>query len=94
MAENENKIETAVDKAPDKKEKKNSAKSGKPSLGARIKLKWKEFKAEFKKIVWSSRRNTFQNTLLVIVSVLVVAVCIGALDYLFSGLISALGKLV
>ena len=93
MAENEKVIEKAVDPAPNKKEKKSSA-NRKPSLGARLKIKWKEFRAEFKKIVWSSRRNTFQNTMLVIVSVLVVAVCIGALDYLFSGLITALGKLV
>ena len=94
MADIENKIEQADDAAPAKKEKKSSAKSSKPSLGARIKKAWKEFRAEFKKIVWSSRRNTFQNTLLVIVSVLVIAVIIGALDYAFSGLISAAGKLI
>ena len=55
---------------------------------------FKGVKAEFKKIVWSSRRDTFRNTVLVIVSIIVVAVCIGALDYVFSTLLSALGKLI
>jgi len=88
-------IEKKAEKA-DKSDKKAVAKtkSGKPSLGARMKRSLREFKAEFKKIVWSSRRDTFRNTVLVIVSIIIVAVCIGALDYVFSTLLSALGKLI
>lgn len=95
-------VETAVENAPvekkevktDKKKAVAKSKSGKLSLGARMKRSWREFKAEFKKIVWSSRRDTFRNTVLVIVSIIVVAICIGALDYVFSTLLSALGKLI
>ena len=96
-------VETAVRNAPvekkeaakaDKKKDAPKAKSGKPSLGARLGKKWREFKAEFKKIVWSSRRDTFNNTLLVVVSAIIIAVVIGILDFAFSNLLSALGKLI
>ena len=96
-------VETAVRNAPvekkgaakaDKKKDAPKAKTGKPSLGARLGKKWREFKAEFKKIVWSSRRDTFNNTLLVVVSAIIIAVVIGVLDFAFSNLLSALGKLI
>ena len=86
MAENEKKVAETKSQKP--------AKANKPSLGAKIKKAWKEFKAEFKKIVWSSKKNTFNNTVLVIVSMVVVAVCIGVLDYAFSSLLTALGGLI
>ena len=66
----------------------------KPSVFARIGASFKNFKAEFKKIVWSSRKDTFHNTVLVIVSIIVVAVAIGLLDIGFSSLLSAIAKLV
>ena len=96
-------VETAVKNAPvekkepakaDKKKEATKAKSGKPSLKARMGKAWREFKAEFKKIVWSSRRDTFNNTLLVVVSAIIIAVVIGVLDFAFSNLLSALGKLI
>ncbi len=97
-------VEAAVEKAPvgkkeiaktsDKKDAAKKAKSGKPSLGARLGKKLREFKAEFKKIVWSSRKDTFNNTLLVVVSAIIIAIAIGVLDFAFSNLLSALGKLI
>ena len=96
-------VETAVKKAPgekkeaakaDKKKEISKAKSGKPPIKARLGKKWREFKAEFKKIVWSSKKDTFNNTLLVVVSAIIIAVAIGVLDFAFSNLLSALGKLI
>ena len=97
-------VEAAVEKAPvekkdavkaaDKKDTAKKAKSGKLPLGARLGRKFREFKAEFKKIVWCSRKDTFNNTLLVIVSAIIIAVAIGVLDFAFSNLLSALGKLI
>ncbi|MBQ4054263.1 MAG: preprotein translocase subunit SecE [Clostridia bacterium] len=86
MAENEKNVVETKSQKP--------AKAKKPSLGAKIKKACKEFKAEFKKIVWSSKKNTFNNTVLVIVSMAVVALCVGVLDYAFSSLLSALGGLI
>lgn len=73
---------------------KASAKKNKVPLGKRIKKALKEFKAEFKKIVWSNRKSTFSNTVLVIVIMVIVAVVIGLLDLGFSNLITWIGKLV
>ncbi|MBR5514785.1 MAG: preprotein translocase subunit SecE [Clostridia bacterium] len=73
---------------------KAAAKKNKVPLGKRIKKALKEFKAEFKKIVWSSRRNTFVNTVLVCVVMAVVAVTIGLLDFGFSKLLELLAGLV
>lgn len=109
MADKENKVtEEVADKeaakttkaaekqaAKDKKaaEKLAASKTKKP-LGQRIKKAFKEFKAEFKKIVWSSRRSTFQNTVLVCVLMVVFAVVIGLLDTGASRLLTWIGSLV
>ncbi len=88
----------AVKEQKTAKEKKASekaaAKKNKVSLGKKIKKGFKEFKAEFKKIVWSSKRATFTNTVLVVVVMVIVAVVIGLLDTGFSNLLSWIGSLV
>lgn len=105
MADNEKNVtETVTEKeaevkASEKKEAKVSkaskpTKKNKVSFWSKVKKAFKEFKAEFKKIVWSSRRNTFNNTVLVIVSMVVVSVVIGTLDTGFSKLLTLLGSLV
>ena len=86
MANNNDVVET--------KTAKEKTKSKKPSFGARISKTWRDFRSEFKKIVWSSKRNTFNNTVLVVVSMIVIAACIGVLDFAFSKLIAWLGKLI
>lgn len=66
----------------------------KPSIFARMGAALKNFKAEFKKIVWSSKKDTFHNTVLVIVSIIIVAVAIGLLDFGFKSLLGAIAKIV
>ena len=78
----------AAEKKPEVK------KSNKPSLGSRLNKGFREFKAEFKKIVWCNRRDTFNSTVLVVVSVIVVAAVVSGLDIGFSDAINALGKIV
>ncbi len=46
----------------------------------------KEAKAELKKVVWPTRKQAINLTLIVIVVTLIVAAFIGALDYLFNKL--------
>lgn len=83
-----------ANEAVEKKAEKVKTKTNKPSFGERLKKVWKDFKAEFKKIVWSSKRNTFNNTVLVVVSMIVIAICIGVLDFAFGKLIAWLGTLI
>ena len=78
----------AVEKKPEVK------KANKPSLGSKLGKWFREFKAEFKKIVWCNRKDTFNSTVLVVVSVLVVAAVVSGLDIGFSDAINALGKIV
>ncbi|MBQ7500015.1 MAG: preprotein translocase subunit SecE [Clostridia bacterium] len=78
--------------APEKKPE--AKKANKPSLGSRIGKWFREFKAEFKKIVWCNKRDTFNSTVLVVVSVIVVAAVVSGLDIGFSNAVNALGKLV
>lgn len=74
MAEKENK---AV-KAP-KKEKSKS-----PSLFSRIAAWFRSCKAELKKITWSSWSSVKTNTIMVLVSIIVISAAIGLVDLLFS----------
>lgn len=78
MAENE-KLETkAAEKKPEKKAKKG------PSIWARIAAWFRSVKAEMKKIVWASPKSVFSNTWMVLVTVVLFAVAIGVLDFIFS----------
>lgn len=63
-------------------------------LGKRIGKAFKEFKAEFKKIVWSSKKATFSNTVLVVACMVIVSVAIGLLDTGFSALLNWIAGLV
>ena len=54
------------------------------SLFTKIIRYFKEAKIETKKVVWPSRKETFQYTLLVIIISLGVAAFLGFLDYLLS----------
>lgn len=62
------------------KEKKTSDKSKKKKQN-RI-LKWfKDLKSEFKKVVWPSRKKVFNNTLVVLVVMVIASAFVGGLDY-------------
>ena len=85
MADNE-KLEqanAAESAAPAKKEKsdKKPEKKSKPGLFTRIKQWCKETKAELKKVQWPTRKQTINNTLIVIACVVVVGVFIALFDF-------------
>ena len=95
MAENEKKVaEEVTEKKEAKATKASKPAKNKVPLGKRIAKAWREFKAEFKKIVWSSRRATFSNTVLVVAVMVIVAVVIGLLDTGFSKLLTLLGSII
>ncbi|MBE6562931.1 MAG: preprotein translocase subunit SecE [Ruminococcaceae bacterium] len=69
-------------------------KSDKPSLFSRLAAFFKSCKAEMKKIVWSSWTTVRSNTLMVLVSIIVISAAIGIVDLLFSQGIVILSILV
>jgi preprotein translocase subunit SecE len=97
MAENE-KMEQAPQtesKKADKAQKdKKSDKSSKPSVFARASRWLRELKSELNKVQWPTAKQTANNTLIVIVCVLIVGVFIWAFDFIAGGLINALIALV
>ncbi|MBR5613968.1 MAG: preprotein translocase subunit SecE [Clostridia bacterium] len=62
----------------------------KPNVFARIKNWFIDMKAELKRVVWPSFAKVRQNTLIVLIFVLVVGAVIWILDWLFSGAMSLL----
>lgn len=88
MAENENNNAEKVVKTEKK------AKKDKPSLGARISKFLRDYKSELGKVVWSSPKQTLNNTVLVAVSVVVVSACIAILDFVFTKGIEYLGNII
>ncbi len=55
----------------------------KPNVFARIKDWFVDMKAEFKRVVWPSLKKIRQNTLIVLIFVLLVGAVIWILDWLF-----------
>ena len=87
MSENEKLEQTK----PAKSEKKKDAKADKkPGFFARIGKWFKELKSELKKVQWPTRKQTINNTLIVIGCCIVVGVFIGLFDLLAGSVISAL----
>lgn len=62
----------------------------KPNVFARIKDWFVDMKAELKRVVWPSFAKIRQNTLIVLIFVLVVGAVIWILDWLFSSGMSML----
>ena len=80
MAENE-KLEQAAQAGSDKAKKdKKADKKAKPSLFARVGKWLKDMKSELKKVQWPTRKQTINNTLIVIACVIVVGVFIWIFD--------------
>ena len=80
MAENE-KLEQAAQAGSDKvKKDKKADKKAKPSLFARVGRWLKDMKSELKKVQWPTRKQTINNTLIVIACVIVVGVFIWIFD--------------
>ena len=91
MAENEKKVaetaqasvaETKTDAPAPKAEKK--PKKDKVKFTDRVKKFWRDYKSEFKKIVWPSKEETTRSTVVVVSTIGVFAVCIAILDFIFS----------
>ena len=76
MAENE-KVEQAVQAKKDKKSDKNA----KPGFFARMGKWFRDMKSELKKVQWPTRKQTINNTLIVIACVVVVGIFIALFDY-------------
>ena len=93
MADTEmNRSEVAETPAPSKKDApaKEKKTEKKPGLFKRIFKYLRECKSEMKKIVWSSGKQTFNNTVLVIVAMIVIGAIVVGLDFLFSRIIQGL----
>ena len=90
MAENE-KMEQVTKTDSNKKDKKSEKK---PGTFARIGRWLRELKSELKKVQWPSKKQTVNNTGIVIACVGVVGLFIWIFDFAASGLINALINLV
>lgn len=77
----------------DKKEtnaKKTGFVAGVKNFFARIGRFFRETKSELKKVVWPSKKQTKNNTLVVIVVILVSALVLISLDFAFGGIMGLL----
>ena len=90
MAENE-KLEK-TEKA--KKDKKPEKKDKKPGFFDRVAKWFKDMKGELKKVQWPSKKQTINNTVIVIICVIVVGVVIGAFDFIAGNAIGAILELM
>ncbi len=92
MSEKEQKVE--LEKKTDKKpEEKKDKKEKKPSIFVRIGNAFKSYIGEIKKITWPTFKQTTNNTLIVLASMIVMGVFVMALDTVFSSFIDLLSKI-
>ena len=90
MAENE-KLEQAGQAGSDKAKKdKKPEKKSKPGFFARIGKWLKDMKSELKKVQWPTRKQTVNNTLIVIACVVVVGIFIWIFDFIAGSAIDVL----
>ena len=80
MAETEKKVEKKTEKKADKK----------PGFFSRVKRWFREMKSELKKVQWPTRKQTINNTLIVIACVIVIGICIWVFDALAGAVVKAL----
>ncbi len=57
-----------------------NTKTKKPSIWSRIKTFVKNYKSEFKKLVWPTPKQLLKNSAVVLVSVIVVGACLALVD--------------
>ena len=77
------------------KEQKAAAKAKKKAEKKQSKVGtfFKNLKAELKKISWYSAHDTIQNSIWVIVAMVICAIVLGAIDWGFGSLIALLGRI-
>lgn len=68
------------------------AETKKPGFFARIGRSFKDMRGEMKKVVWPTKKQVWNNTLVVLVVVIISAIIISGVDSLFSFLIRLLLK--
>ena len=73
---------SASEKADKAKKDKKPEKQKKPSIFARIGKWLKDMKSELKKVQWPTRKQTINNTLIVIACVVIVGIFIWIFDFL------------
>ena len=66
----------------------------KVGFGSRIGKFFADCRAELKKVVWASRKSTIRNTILVVCAIVLVSAVTGLFDFIFSGAISILNRLI
>ena len=93
MAENE-KLEQAKKAGSDKPVKAKKDKDSKPSIIARARKWLHELKVELKKVQWPSKKQTINNTLIVIACVAIVGLFIWIFDFIAGGAIRGLISLL
>ena len=92
MAENEKLEQTS--KADKAKKDKKSDKNAKPGLFARVGKWLKEMKSELKKVQWPTRKQTINNTLIVLACVVVVGLFIWVFDFVATSIIDVIISLL
>ena len=95
MSEHEKLEQAAENAAPapakaDKKKESKPDKSSKPGFFSRIGKWFKEMRSELKKVQWPTRKQTVNNTIIVILCCIVVGIFIWLFDLLAGSVISAL----
>ena len=83
---------SASEKADKAKKDKKPEKQKKPSIFARIGKWLKDMKSELKKVQWPTRKQTINNTLIVIAVTLIAAVFIYGIDTVFGRLLQLIYK--
>jgi len=93
MAENE-KLEQVSKTGSDKADKAKKDKQSKPGIFARASKWLHELKVELKKVQWPTKKQTINNTLIVIACVIVVGLFIWIFDFVAGGAIKGLISLL
>ena len=83
-------LTTAPSKPAKAQKDKKDDKKSKPGIFQRIGRWFREMKSELKKVVWPSGKQTVNNTVTVIVCVIVVGACIWIFDGLAGAIVRAL----
>ena len=101
MADNEKKVaETAQASVAEKKtdapapKAEKKPKKDKVKFTDRVKKFWRDYKSEFKKIVWPDKKDTLRQSGIVVVALVIAGLAIFLLDTGFSKLFQAINDLI
>lgn len=88
MAKELEKVESTADKKANKTNDKAAKKAAVSKKSKKSIVKYfKDLKSEFKKVVWPSKKTVFNNTVVVLISLVVSGILVWGLDLLFASLI-------